>query len=90
MGNTGESLTGLHYPGVLSNVSSSGNDLPRHTSGRFIAFFEYVKYLQQTRFTVRMSVMLGLSAESDAHYTQGRSKLARRENIRRANMSTNT
>jgi len=90
MGNTGESLTDCITPGVLSNVSSSGNDLPRHTSGRFIAFFEYLKYLQQTRFTVRMSVMLGLSAESDAHYTQGRSKLARRENIRRANMSTNT
>jgi hypothetical protein len=34
--------------------------------------------LQQTRFAVRMAAGSGLGAEPVAHYTQGRSKLARR------------
>jgi len=45
--------------------------------GRFIACFELLKDLQQTRFAVRMTEDSGLGAEPVAHYTRGHLKLAR-------------
>ena len=78
------------YPVVLTNLSSLRNELTRRLPGRFIALFENLKDLQQTCFTVRMSVTSGLGAEPDAHYTQGHSKLARRKRIRPAHIGINT